>query len=37
MSEEDSEWIKQLPELEGLFVDHGKLSFAETPTNWLTT
>jgi hypothetical protein len=30
MSEEDSEWIKQLPELEGLFVDHGKLSFVET-------
>jgi hypothetical protein len=33
MSEEGSEWIKRLPELEGLFVDHGKLSFVETLEN----
>jgi hypothetical protein len=29
MSEEDSEWIKRLPELEGLFSDHGKLPRVE--------
>jgi len=29
MCEESSEWIKRLPELDGLFADHGKLSFVE--------
>jgi hypothetical protein len=37
MSEEGSEWIQRLPQLGGLFVDHGKLSLDEIPTKWLMT